>query len=95
MPKPDAVFTLDTDLVIVAIGAGANPVVFDFAPQVQSGAELLTRRGDDERLHTDRPSVVRRREMDAEYHAAKAEAEGKPLDPKQSWRAMPDEGDAW
>ena len=51
--------------------------------------------GDDERLHTDRPSVVRRREMDAEYHAAKAEAEGKPRDPKQSWRAMPDEGDDW
>ena len=79
----------------VAIGAGANPVVFDFAPQMQSGAEILGRRGDDERLYVERPSVVRRREMDEEYHAAKAEAEGKPRDPKQSWRAVSDEGDGW
>jgi GTP-binding protein len=56
----------------VAIGAGENPVVFDFAPQVSSGAELLARRGDDERLHVERPSVARRREMDAAYHAARA-----------------------
>ena len=27
MPKPGAEFTLDTDLVIVAIGSGANPVL--------------------------------------------------------------------
>jgi glutamate synthase (NADPH/NADH) small chain len=27
VPKPGAVFTLDTDLVIVAIGAGANPLL--------------------------------------------------------------------
>ncbi len=79
----------------VAIGAGSDPVVFDFAPQIQSGAEVLTRRGDDERLHSERPSVIRRREMDAEYHAAKAEAEGKPRDPKQSWRAASDEEDDW
>lgn len=79
----------------VAIGAGSDPVVFDFAPQITSGAEILTRRGDDERLHAERPSVVRRREMDAEYHAAKAEAEGKPRDPKQSWRASLDEEDDW
>ena len=79
----------------VAIGAGENPVVFDFAPQIQSGAEILTRRGDDERLHSERPSVVRRREMDAEYHAAKADAEDKPRDPKQSWRAASDEEDGW
>ena len=56
----------------VAIGAGANPVVFDFAPQVQSGAEILARRGDDERLHTERDSVIRRRQLDADYHARKA-----------------------
>ncbi|HHU39086.1 MAG TPA: GTPase ObgE [Propionibacterium sp.] len=77
----------------VAIGAGSDPVVFDFAPQVQSGAEILTRRGDDERLHSDRPSVVRRREMDAEYHAAKAEAEGKARPAHQSWRSLPEEDD--
>ncbi len=75
----------------VAIGAGENPVVFDFAPQIQSGAELLTRRGDDERLHDERASVKRRRELDAEYHAAKAAAEGLPRDPKQSWRAGGDD----
>ncbi|MFV0407068.1 MAG: GTPase ObgE [Propioniciclava sp.] len=57
----------------VAIGAGNDPVVFDFAPQVRSGAEILTRRGDDERLHAERPSVARRRELDADYHARKAE----------------------
>lgn len=56
----------------VAIGAGDNPVVFDFAPQVASGAEMLAARGDDQRLHTQRPSVARRRELDAEYHAARA-----------------------
>ncbi len=70
----------------VAIGAGDDPVVFDFAPQVSSGAEILARRGDDERLHGQRASVRRRRELDAEYHAAKAAAEGLPRDPKQSWR---------
>lgn len=59
----------------VVIGAGDDPVVFDFAPQVNTGAEILARRGDDERLHAERPSVVRRRELDAEYHARKAQEE--------------------
>lgn len=54
----------------VAIGAD-NPVVFDFAPQIEIGAEILSRRGEDSRLETERPSVTRRRAMDAEYHAAK------------------------
>ena len=57
----------------VAIGAGENPVVFDFAPQVETGAELLTRRGEDARLEEVRPSVARRRQLDAEYHAAREE----------------------
>ena len=57
----------------VAIG-GENAVVFDFAPQVESGAEILARRGEDQRLETQRPAVARRRERDAEYHRAKAEA---------------------
>lgn len=57
----------------VAIGAGDDPVVFDWAPQVDTGAELLTRRGEDPRLEHVRPSVVRRREIDAEYHAAQAD----------------------
>jgi Obg family GTPase CgtA len=56
----------------VAIGGGDNPVVFDFAPQIEIGAEMLARRGEDQRLITQRPAARRRREMDAEYHAAKA-----------------------
>ena len=52
----------------VAIGA-TNPVVFDFAPQIEIGAEILARRGEDQRLITERPSVQRRRARDAEYHA--------------------------
>ena len=46
-----------------------HPVVFDFAPQVDTGAELLARRGTDNRLDQLRPAVQRRREQDAEYHA--------------------------
>ena len=55
----------------VAIG-GENAVVFDFAPQVETGAEILSRRGEDVRLETPRPAASRRRRMDADYHAAKA-----------------------
>ncbi|MDR0959409.1 MAG: GTPase ObgE [Propionibacteriaceae bacterium] len=54
----------------VAIG-GANAVVFDFAPQIDIGAELLSRRGDDNRLQELRPAVRRRRVKDAAYHAQK------------------------
>lgn len=56
----------------VAIGGGNDPVVFDFAPQVDVGAEILSRRGEDHRLNELRPAVQRRREKDAEYHARKA-----------------------
>lgn len=52
----------------VAIGAD-NPVVFDFAPQIEIGAEILARRGEDQRLTAPRPAVARRRERDAVYHA--------------------------
>ena len=55
----------------VAIG-GENAVVFDFAPQVETGAEILSRRGEDVRLETERPAAARRKRMDADYHAAKA-----------------------
>ncbi|MDR0436365.1 MAG: GTPase ObgE [Propionibacteriaceae bacterium] len=57
----------------VAIGAGPHPVVFDFAPHIDSGAEILARRGDDERLFTQRPAVTRRRARDAEYQAMRDE----------------------
>ncbi len=53
----------------VAIG-GADAVVFDFAPQVDIGAEILSRRGEDSRLSEERPAMVRRREKDRTYHAA-------------------------
>ena len=49
-----------------------DAVVFDFAPQVEIGAEILSRRGEDQRLITDRPAAQRRRVKDAEYHAARA-----------------------
>ena len=77
----------------VAIGAGDNPVVFDFAPQVQSGAELLSRRGDDQRLHEERPAVRRRRELDADYHARKAETEAERATRIASYGL--DEGEGW
>jgi len=56
----------------VAIG-GDDAVIFDFAPQVESGAEILARRGQDQRLEEQRPAVSRRREKDAAYHAAQDE----------------------
>ena len=55
----------------VAIG-GDDAVVFDFAPQVETGAEILSRRGEDPRLESERPAVTRRRRIDAEYQAWKA-----------------------
>ncbi len=55
----------------VAIG-GEDAVVFDFAPQITGGAEILNRRGEDSRIESERPSVTRRRELDSAYHAAKA-----------------------
>ena len=51
----------------VAIG-GADAVVFDFSPQVDIGAEILSRRGEDSRLMEERPAVARRREKDRQYH---------------------------
>lgn len=57
----------------VAIG-GENAVVFDFEPQLDTGAEILSRRGEDQRFDTVRPAVERRRQLDAEYHAAKEAA---------------------
>jgi GTP-binding protein len=52
----------------VAIG-GADAVIFDFAPQVEIGGEILSRRGEDPRFAEPRPAVRRRRERDQAYHA--------------------------
>ena len=49
----------------VLIGHADNAVVFDFRPMVQTGAELLSRRGEDARFEETRPAAVRRREIDA------------------------------
>ncbi|MGO1385194.1 MAG: GTPase ObgE [Arachnia sp.] len=54
----------------VAIG-GEDAVIFDFAPQIEVGAEIMSRRGEDDRMDRERASVTRRREMDTEYHKAK------------------------
>ena len=52
----------------VAIG-GDDAVIFDFAPQIEVGAEILSRRGEDQRFSELRPAVQRRRERDRTYHA--------------------------
>ncbi|TDD62203.1 GTPase ObgE [Kribbella antibiotica] len=56
----------------VIIGDGPNAVMFDFAPEVQAGAELLSRRGEDQRLEENRPALDRRRRKDEEYHALRS-----------------------
>jgi GTP-binding protein len=61
----------------VAIG-GADAVIFDFSPQVDVGAEILSRRGEDQRLLSDRPAAQRRKAKDEEYHRAKEAGELKP-----------------
>jgi GTP-binding protein len=57
--------------------------VFDFAPEVQAGAEILARRGEDHRLEEPRPAVQRRREKDSEYQAFRAGAVEAPADLSQ------------
>jgi len=71
----------------VAIGAGADPVVFDFAPQVDIGAEALGVRGSDVRLEELRPAVRRRRERDADYRLARDEAMSG-ADRSDDWRTV-------
>ena len=49
----------------VIIGDPANAVVFDFRPSIETGAEMLGRRGEDQRFYEERPAAARRREIDA------------------------------
>jgi GTP-binding protein len=58
----------------VLIGSVENAVVFDFRPMMQSGAELLSRRGEDHRFEESRPAAARRRAIDEAY-AERAEGE--------------------
>src|SRR5215207_2345634 len=57
----------------VAIG-GDDAVIFDFAPQIDIGAEVLSRRGEDRRLIEERPAAARRRDRDRVYQAGTEDA---------------------
>lgn len=48
----------------VLIGDPDNAVVFDFKPGIDSAAEILSRRGEDQRFEESRPAARRRREID-------------------------------
>lgn len=58
----------------VLIGHPDNAVVFDFDPAVDAGAEILARRGEDQRFVEERPAARRRRAID-EAMADRAEGE--------------------
>lgn len=60
----------------VIIGPESNSVVFDFKPSIEAGAEMLGRRGEDERLREERPARERRRDI-AEGMESKAEEEAR------------------
>jgi GTP-binding protein len=45
----------------VIIGPAENAVVFDFRPSIEAGAEMLGRRGEDQRFYEERPAATRRR----------------------------------
>jgi len=47
----------------VIIGSPENAVVFDFRPSIEAGAEMLGRRGEDQRMREDRPAAQRRRDI--------------------------------
>jgi GTP-binding protein len=49
----------------VLIGDPDDSVVFDFRPGIDAGAEMLGRRGEDQRFEESRPASHRRREIDA------------------------------
>jgi GTP-binding protein len=72
----------------VAIG-GADAVIFDFAPQIEIGAEILSRRGADQRLAEERPAARRRREKDRAYHADGEAAEDAPPESDEAVDSSP------
>ena len=53
----------------VLIGDVDNAVVFDFKPMMDAGAELLSRRGEDQRFEERRPAARRRRAIDEAFDA--------------------------
>ncbi|MFT4084442.1 MAG: GTPase ObgE [Nocardioides sp.] len=48
----------------VVIGEVDNAVVFDFRPSIETGAEMLGRRGEDQRFYEERPAARRRRAIE-------------------------------
>jgi GTPase len=76
----------------VLIGPADNSVVFDFRPMVQTGAELLSRRGEDTRLEESRPAAQRRREIEAAM-ANRAEGETRADVARRRDRSGPGNGD--
>ncbi len=58
----------------VLIGEADNAVVFDFKPMMSAGAEMLGRRGEDQRFDERRPAARRRREIE-EAMGSRAEGE--------------------
>jgi GTP-binding protein len=48
----------------VLIGHPDDAVIFDFKPGIDAGAEILTRRGEDQRFEEKRPAARRRQEID-------------------------------
>jgi GTP-binding protein len=58
----------------VLIGDPANAVVFDFKPGIDAGAQMLGRRGEDQRFSESRTAAQRRRAIDAAM-ADRAEGE--------------------
>ncbi|MCH1867249.1 GTPase ObgE [Nocardioides sp. CFH 31398] len=51
----------------VLIGPESDSVVFDFKPGVAAGAEMLGRRGEDQRFTEERPAAARRRSIQEGY----------------------------
>jgi GTP-binding protein len=60
----------------VLIGHPDDAVVFDFKPSIEAGAEILGRRGEDQRFEEKRPAARRRREID-EAMPERGEAEAR------------------
>ena len=81
----------------VLIGDPDNAVVFDFKPGIDAGAEMLGRRGEDQRFDEERPAAQRRRAIDeampdraeGETRADVARRLDKPRRPGQRTRSAP------
>ena len=58
----------------VLIGDPDDAVVFDFRPGIDAGAQMLGRRGEDQRFEDPRPAARRRRDID-DAMAERAEGE--------------------